>query len=307
MFLLSTVHHTYDGRSNIRVTQSLSRLGGEQGGGEGADLKEELEDAIDRIEAMEEEVADLSTSYGELEEENKRLKSENEQKETVVSNWITKSVKLNTKIKDCEQLVGGERSKCLALQQQVADKEEKYKALEILYAKEKELMVDKSKQIESLTLQLYGARRQAKEASLNEEKERSTSKQHLEATTILRSQVTNQTDKIKGMDEKITELTRKVRKLERREAASKKRRRKKNGDLESCGHNNDDYDDPLLEEYRKKLKCPLCSDGEKGVIILRCQHMFCRECIEKNLKVRNRNCPACNISFSKNDVRSIFL
>ena len=39
------------------------------------------------------------------------------------------------------------------------------------------------------------------------------------------------------------------------------------------------------QEYRKKLLCPICKSNEKNCI-LPCFHLFCRECIDKNLKSR---------------------
>jgi len=69
--------------------------------------------------------------------------------------------------------------------------------------------------------------------------------------------------------------------------------------------------DNLMEEELKhvkfRLRCSVCNDREKSAIILRCYHIFCRICIEKNLEVRSRKCPACGKSFAESDVRDIYL
>ena len=34
-----------------------------------------------------------------------------------------------------------------------------------------------------------------------------------------------------------------------------------------------------------KLTCPVCNCREKACILLRCRHMFCKPCVEENIKV----------------------
>ena len=55
------------------------------------------------------------------------------------------------------------------------------------------------------------------------------------------------------------------------------------------------------------VKCKVCYDRFKDTIITRCCHMFCKACVEQNLKDRHRKCPACGIPFGQADVRSIYL
>lgn len=65
-----------------------------------------------------------------------------------------------------------------------------------------------------------------------------------------------------------------------------------------------------MEELRfvkKKLKCSLCDVRDKNVVITRCYHTFCRECIESNLASRNRACPGCNKLFNPSEVQTIYL
>ena len=54
------------------------------------------------------------------------------------------------------------------------------------------------------------------------------------------------------------------------------------------------------------LRCSVCNDRPKGVVITRCFHMFCNDCIATRLENRDRKCPACGLMFSASDVKSIF-
>ena len=54
------------------------------------------------------------------------------------------------------------------------------------------------------------------------------------------------------------------------------------------------------------LRCSVCQDRFKSVAITRCFHLFCKECIDENLRNRHRKCPACGDKFGQDDVRPIF-
>ncbi|KAL0482777.1 hypothetical protein AKO1_014227 [Acrasis kona] len=62
-----------------------------------------------------------------------------------------------------------------------------------------------------------------------------------------------------------------------------------------------------LNEYKTMLMCPICHANRKSVVIARCHHSFCRECVDKNLQVRNRKCPGCNNKFQSTDVQTLYL
>lgn len=72
----------------------------------------------------------------------------------------------------------------------------------------------------------------------------------------------------------------------------------------------DDAAAELQEEvtlYRGLLRCSVCSERRKDTIITKCYHMFCSQCISKNLETRHRKCPGCNIAFGAGDVKSVYL
>jgi len=61
-----------------------------------------------------------------------------------------------------------------------------------------------------------------------------------------------------------------------------------------------------LEAMRTLLRCNVCHERQKSVIITKCWHMFCSHCIRKNLETRNRKCPGCGAAFGQHDVKQFF-
>ena len=61
-----------------------------------------------------------------------------------------------------------------------------------------------------------------------------------------------------------------------------------------------------VNQLKQRLACPVCGTRDKKVIIMRCRHMFCRQCVELNLGSRNRKCPSCGIRFDKKDVEDVW-
>lgn len=61
-----------------------------------------------------------------------------------------------------------------------------------------------------------------------------------------------------------------------------------------------------LRDLQKLVNCSVCQDRRKDVIISKCFHMFCKECVENNLKSRNRKCPTCKKMFGQDDVKAVW-
>jgi len=57
----------------------------------------------------------------------------------------------------------------------------------------------------------------------------------------------------------------------------------------------------MLEE---KLKCKICRERSKEYI-LECNHMFCEECLNKNMDSRTRACPYDRTKISKGNIRKL--
>ena len=62
-----------------------------------------------------------------------------------------------------------------------------------------------------------------------------------------------------------------------------------------------------INELEHKIKCHVCGDREKNCVITRCFHVFCRTCIDDNVKNRIRKCPACSLPFGDKDTHDIYL
>jgi E3 ubiquitin-protein ligase BRE1 len=68
----------------------------------------------------------------------------------------------------------------------------------------------------------------------------------------------------------------------------------------------------LVLDLNKRLKCTLCGDREKNAVISGaqgkgCMHVFCYECLENQIKDRNRKCPVCKHMFDKADIKRLYL
>ncbi|KAF9925960.1 E3 ubiquitin-protein ligase bre1 [Linnemannia zychae] len=54
--------------------------------------------------------------------------------------------------------------------------------------------------------------------------------------------------------------------------------------------------------YLKLLKCPACDVNFKSHVILRCMHVFCKSCMDKQMEYRQRKCPTCRENFGAKDI-----
>ncbi|TXG75589.1 hypothetical protein E1A91_1Z003200v1 [Gossypium mustelinum] len=64
---------------------------------------------------------------------------------------------------------------------------------------------------------------------------------------------------------------------------------------------------PELREYKEILKCSICLDRPKEVVITKCYHLFCNPCVQKIIGSRHRKCPVCAASFGANDVKPVYI
>ncbi|XWS71040.1 hypothetical protein CRYUN_Cryun03dG0102700 [Craigia yunnanensis] len=60
-----------------------------------------------------------------------------------------------------------------------------------------------------------------------------------------------------------------------------------------------------IKTCKNILKCSVCFDRPKEVVIVKCYHLFCNPCIQRNLGIRHRKCPGCGTAFGQNDVRFV--
>eukprot|EP00536_Pseudo-nitzschia_multiseries_P013078 jgi/Psemu1/261164/estExt_Genewise1Plus.C_5360008 len=62
-----------------------------------------------------------------------------------------------------------------------------------------------------------------------------------------------------------------------------------------------------VSHLKSRLACPVCNVRDKKVILLRCRHMFCKQCVDENVKNRSRKCPACGLKFDSKDIADVYL
>jgi hypothetical protein len=92
--------------------------------------------------------------------------------------------------------------------------------------------------------------------------------------------------------------------LEKRLAALRASASSSGGDANNSGLT--DLERFELQDLRKQLKCSVCQDRHKDVIISKCSHLFCKECIDSNLRSRNRKCPTCKKMYGQDDVKNVW-
>lgn len=107
-------------------------------------------------------------------------------------------------------------------------------------------------------------------------------------TDEIQMELENERDEKKKADEECTELKRQVCEmtLESGEAYIKKLQ----DEIKDC---------------KAILKCGVCFERPKEVVILKCFHLFCNPCIQRNLEIRHRKCPGCGTAFGQNDVKFV--
>ncbi|CAI9755165.1 unnamed protein product [Fraxinus pennsylvanica] len=67
-----------------------------------------------------------------------------------------------------------------------------------------------------------------------------------------------------------------------------------NDSLSSSGGEKDEFITVKLAEIRKEVQCPICLGIiRKTRTVMECLHRFCRECIDKSMRLGNNECPAC--------------
>ncbi|XP_028074791.1 putative E3 ubiquitin-protein ligase RING1a isoform X2 [Camellia sinensis] len=66
------------------------------------------------------------------------------------------------------------------------------------------------------------------------------------------------------------------------------------GSPSSGGGDNNEFVVVKLSEIRKEVQCPICLGIiRKTRTVMECLHRFCRECIDKSMRLGNNECPAC--------------
>ncbi|TBT98214.1 hypothetical protein CWI37_1850p0010 [Hamiltosporidium tvaerminnensis] len=62
-----------------------------------------------------------------------------------------------------------------------------------------------------------------------------------------------------------------------------------------------------IEKYKKTIICSACDTNPKNTVIVKCMHVFCKQCLDKRIQLRIRKCPICGESFNINDIKKIYI
>ncbi|KAK3084542.1 hypothetical protein FSP39_015106 [Pinctada imbricata] len=62
-----------------------------------------------------------------------------------------------------------------------------------------------------------------------------------------------------------------------------------------------------IAEYKEQLTCPSCKVNRKDAVLTKCFHVFCLECLKTRYETRQRKCPKCNGGFGANDYHRLYL
>lgn len=49
--------------------------------------------------------------------------------------------------------------------------------------------------------------------------------------------------------------------------------------------------------YKGMIMCSACNKREKQKVLMKCMHVFCEQCINENIRMRQRACPHCRTKF----------
>uniref|UniRef100_A0A8C9MP10 E3 ubiquitin protein ligase n=1 Tax=Serinus canaria TaxID=9135 RepID=A0A8C9MP10_SERCA len=69
-------------------------------------------------------------------------------------------------------------------------------------------------------------------------------------------------------------------------------------------------DEILMEEikdYNACLTCPCCNMHKKDMVLTKCVHVFCFECMKTHYDTRQHKCPKCIAAFGANDFHRIYI
>jgi len=169
----------------------------------------------------------------------------------------------------------------------------------------------RSQQLEAQLAEMLASLTKVREASSGNDEQIERTKAQLRA---MEKQVVVVRDQLQASEEKVSELVKRSKtelgELEATKQALTKAEsqviglKAKAGRLIKEGGTRDLHEE--VAAYRTMMNCQVCMERQKAVVITRCFHMFCRECIDKCIESRQRKCPGCGSGFAVADVSAIY-
>lgn len=259
------------------------------------ELKESVKIKDGESEAYISEIETIGQAYEDMQTQNQHLL----QQVTERDDYNIKLVSESVKIKQAQSFLLSEKqalanqlhqvnSALESLKLRIADSEEQMKvciaeALKSTH-EDRQLTVN----LETVKWELADAEKELKwlkSAVSSSEKE---SEQIQRKIDEIQMELDSERNERKKLDEELMELNRKIAEMssESGEAAIQRLQ----DEIKDC---------------KAVLKCGVCFDRPKEVVIVKCYHLFCNPCIQRNLEIRHRKCPGCGTAFGQSDVRFV--
>lgn len=240
-----------------------------------------------------EEIEAISGAYAEAQEQSTRLLTRIATSEDGQNKAVTERIAAQANAKKFED-------ECARVSETAAY----YKRdLDDAYARTSELEAQLAEATTAFT------KMQAESSGSNENVERS--KAQLRA---MEKNVVDVREKLEASEQKVAELVKRSKselaKLEAEKEARNKAEAQAAGLKKKCerlikeGGQKDLHEE--LQAYKTMMNCQVCMERQKSVVITRCFHMFCKECIDLRIETRARKCPGCALPFSEKDVSNIY-
>ncbi|CAM6046756.1 unnamed protein product [Sphagnum compactum] len=262
------------------------------------ELTEELKIKNEEGDAYISEIETIGQAYEDMQTQNQRLLQQITERDDYNSQLMSESLKakqLQTSLQAEKQVLASRMQHAHAAvdvyKQRVTRLEEQVKT----FVEQLGRATDESQQYAS-------SLESAKRRSVEMEKELAATKSALEAT--------NKGLEVRG--QKLSDVQTELQK----ERFEKRRIQEKIDALNAKVAHMNSYNDggPLgerlqeeINQYKAILKCSVCHDRPKEVVITKCYHLFCGPCIQRNLELRHRKCPGCGVPFGQNDVRNVYI
>lgn len=268
------------------------------------DIRRDLDDERAKSSSFIQEVESLSNMFGEVEGENEKLVKLLTEKEQVLSKVMAERLR-------GRQLLTTIKEENRALTQGREMDSDKIKQLTAAVAASKkvaqEATVASNKTLEEsrvLATTLEKRRRIADEATVSaramtSEKEQMKRERDAYMTRAEKVMLEYKEDQYeaKRLREKLLGTEQKLKEAEDIHISNMESSRETDSDP---------IRDAIIRDLRKKLNCSIITSMPKEVVLLRCGHLFSRQCTDNLISTRNRKCPICGKAFGNDDVRNVF-
>mmetsp|Transcript_20506 Transcript_20506/g.56859 ORF Transcript_20506/g.56859 Transcript_20506/m.56859 type:complete len:850 (+) Transcript_20506:389-2938(+) len=261
------------------------------------ELRDQLQNQKAELEAYIQEIDVIGSAYEDMQAQNTALLQQMTERDALTHSLQSERLQLDQQAanlkeekQNCESKVTVAESKAEALQAREAD-------LRGHAAKLADELAQTHQKVQEITTQLEEAMRKVKEKEgIIAEKQMLIDAAQKYRTDSQR--LANETgERLEG-----ERLKRQRAEEELKLAAGRIERLKRKDD--AAGANKELEGE--VDDMRTLLRCSVCHERQKNVIITKCYHMFCKVCIQRNLDTRHRKCPGCGVGFGAQDVKNVF-